>query len=76
MYQNGLFILLFSFLKPPPSPNFSLNFFAELLSLSLSLSLNKLKTLMLCLEVLRERRVVERRVEGNGYPLPYLDEFR
>ena len=32
--------------------------------------------LMLCLEVEREKRVVERRVEGNGYDLPYLDDFK
>ena len=37
--------------------------------------------LMPCLEVWRERgvegrRVVGRRVEGNGYPLPYLVIFK
>ena len=36
---------------------------------------------MLCLEVLRERRVegrrvMERRVEGNGYPPSCLDVFK
>ena len=31
---------------------------------------------MLCLEVWRERIVVGRRVEGNDYPLSYLDGFK
>ena len=38
-------------------------------------------TFMLCLEVLRERRLegrraVEKSIEGNDYPPPYLDVFK
>ena len=33
-------------------------------------------SLMVCLEVWRGRRVVERRVKGNSYPLPCLDVFK
>ena len=31
---------------------------------------------MACLEVQRERGVEGRRVEGNGFPPPYLDVFK
>ena len=41
----------------------------------------KYVTFMLCLEVWKEgrvegRKVVGKRVERNGYPLPYLDVFK